>query len=294
MSEKFHINPETGNPNKCVAKPGNCRFGEDTNHYTSKDEARTAYESSMSGSTLKKSTAAELEAERVKACREHDEAAYELMLKQSRAHSRAISQLRNISYSARIRITDRTSYEDVFEAADRAIDATLEKDPNSYNAKSLKDSVAKAHELLDESNRIGGELKEMDKKYTGWSRFFLVPGGHIHSSRSCHTCNKSVMNPTSFAWMPNLSGKSDEEAVKDQGAYLCTVCFPDAPVSWTNGHDVAAEAKKAEQCPGSGTYDYDKAKARLGYFSGNYATCTHCNERITVTKTNKLRGHKPS
>lgn len=44
---KYHINPETGNPNKCVAKPGNCRFGADTNHYGSKDEARAAYEFQM-------------------------------------------------------------------------------------------------------------------------------------------------------------------------------------------------------------------------------------------------------
>lgn len=289
MSEKFHINPETGNPNKCVAKPGNCRFGADTNHYESKDEARTAYESSMSGSTLKKSTAAEIEAARVKACREHDEAAYELMLEQSKAHSRAVAQLRNIAYSSGIRINERTSYKDILEAADKKIDSGIDQ----FREQSLRDSVARAKEHLTETKRIGDQLKEMDKKYTGWSRFFLVPGGHIHSSRSCRTCNKSFMNPTSFAWMPNLSGKSDEEAVKDQGAYLCTVCFPDAPVSWTNGHDVAAEAKKASQCPGSGTYDYDRSKARLGFYSGNYATCNHCNERITVTKTNKLRGHKP-
>lgn len=44
MAEKYHISPETGNPNKCSAKPGNCRFGSDDKHYSTKQEARAAYE----------------------------------------------------------------------------------------------------------------------------------------------------------------------------------------------------------------------------------------------------------
>lgn len=57
MSEKYHINPETGNANKCFAKPGNCRFGSDSNHYASKDEARSAYENSMAGQEFAKKKA---------------------------------------------------------------------------------------------------------------------------------------------------------------------------------------------------------------------------------------------
>lgn len=86
MSEKYHINPETGNANKCFAKPGNCRFGSDDNHYGSKDEARSAYESSMAGQEfarkkalkknpeLREKTEEELEIERENAeAREHYE-----------------------------------------------------------------------------------------------------------------------------------------------------------------------------------------------------------------------------
>lgn len=40
---KFHINPETGNPGTCSAKI-QCRFGSDSEHYSSADEARVAYE----------------------------------------------------------------------------------------------------------------------------------------------------------------------------------------------------------------------------------------------------------
>lgn len=46
---KFHINPETGEPGPCSAKPGNCRFGQDDDHYTSSNDARKGYEAQMSG-----------------------------------------------------------------------------------------------------------------------------------------------------------------------------------------------------------------------------------------------------
>lgn len=54
MAFKFHINPQTGNPNRCSAQEGNCPFGGQEEHYSSKDEARKAYEVRM-GEGLKKS-----------------------------------------------------------------------------------------------------------------------------------------------------------------------------------------------------------------------------------------------
>jgi hypothetical protein len=46
---KFHINPETGNPGPCSAKI-QCRFGSESEHYSSADEARVAYEKQNSSS----------------------------------------------------------------------------------------------------------------------------------------------------------------------------------------------------------------------------------------------------
>lgn len=40
----YHISPTTGNPNQCGAKPGNCPFGADAEHFETKDEARAAFE----------------------------------------------------------------------------------------------------------------------------------------------------------------------------------------------------------------------------------------------------------
>jgi hypothetical protein len=65
----------------------------------------------------------------------------------------------------------------------------------------------------------------------GWDRYFLVASssGHIHSSTSCHTCNKGK-NPTQFALVPSLSNMKVDVAVEALGAGLCSICFPDAPV----------------------------------------------------------------
>lgn len=46
---KFHINPETGSPGPCSAKI-QCRFGSDSEHFNSPDEARVAYEKQHSSS----------------------------------------------------------------------------------------------------------------------------------------------------------------------------------------------------------------------------------------------------
>ena len=78
-----------------------------------------------------------------------------------------------------------------------------------------------------------------------WSRFFLVlnTNGHIHSSTSCSTCFVT----TEFGWLPELSGLTEADAVEQQGEILCSVCFPSAPVEWTNGTSNTDKAAKAER-----------------------------------------------
>jgi hypothetical protein len=136
-------------------------------------------------------------------------------------------------------------------------------------------------------------LDSHEKAYTGWARFWCVPGGHIHSSRRCSTCNRNG-KATSFFLASEVSGMDEAAAVAAQGPVLCTVCFPTAPLDWTNGLDEAAKAKKAAQCPGSGTYLDKSLPHRTGYYTGNWATCPSCAQHITITSTWKLRAHKPA
>ena len=89
--------------------------------------------------------------------------------------------------------------------------------------------IAEREELRLERIAALDVVAELEKSYTGWSRFFAVTGGHLHSSMSCHTCNKG-RTPTRFAWVTDLSGLTESEAVDKLGPALCSVCFPSAPV----------------------------------------------------------------
>lgn len=85
-------------------------------------------------------------------------------------------------------------------------------------------------ELID----LGGQIYSLEAEYRargGWDRYFLVSSssGHIHSSTSCHTCNKGKKS-TEFALVPSLSNMKVDVAVEALGAGLCSICFPDAPV----------------------------------------------------------------
>lgn len=153
----------------------------------------------------------------------------------------------------------------------------------------------KIGEIEDALTDLVAERSDLDAIFESngrWSRFFMVAGGHIHASTACSTCNNGA-EPTQFGWLIALSAMTEADAVAAHGALLCTVCFPSAPVEWTNFYEVAAAAKKAAQCPGSGTRDYPRDTARMGFAAGNYGTCTHCGEDITLTGTNKLRRHTP-
>lgn len=86
---------------------------------------------------------------------------------------------------------------------------------------------------------------ERQADYKGWSRFFLVTnvGGHIHRDMSCSTCFPT----TQYAWLYELSGLTEAEAVAEYGEILCSVCFPSAPVEWTNGKNKKDEQRKADE-----------------------------------------------
>lgn len=57
---KFHIKPSTGDPGVCKANSGNCPFGSESEHYTSAEAAREAFEVKMNSAsdiaTLRKDT----------------------------------------------------------------------------------------------------------------------------------------------------------------------------------------------------------------------------------------------
>lgn len=108
--------------------------------------------------------------------------------------------------------------------------------------------LATLAELEDQAAPLRAEANELEELWRTerWSRFYLVTNnnGHIHRSTGCSTCRIN----TQFAWLPELSGLTEADAVEAYGAILCTVCFPSAPVEWTGGESKAAiEAREARE-----------------------------------------------
>lgn len=157
--------------------------------------------------------------------------------------------------------------------------------PARLDAAELAEAVAAYDAAVAASQAASQAVDDHDRaNYKGWQRFFLVSGGHIHASTGCHT----LYPTTRIGWLPELSGETEAEAVAAHGALLCTVCFPSAPVEWTDGRS----ADDDQYCAGGGTWNYPRETARRGYCSGNYGVCSHCGEKITISSTGKMRKHK--
>jgi len=174
------------------------------------------------------------------------------------------------------------------EAADKTRQVAASGGINASRAQRALDSLAAAEKKVDDLNAEAAPLNAEFTRRGGWPRFFLVTNsnGHIHRSMSCSTCRPT----TQYAWLPEMSGKSEDEALAELaegGAILCSVCFPSAPVEWTRKRDAD------DVCPGSGTADYDRETARIGFAAGNYGTCNHCGKNVTLNKGSwLLRKHK--
>lgn len=166
-----------------------------------------------------------------------------------------------------------------------AAQAVADNDP-TYRARGAEQALAALSLAEFDVAFIHAEIAPLNAEYAAapWTRFFLVQGGHIHSSMRCSTCNNGA-TATTFGWLPALSGLTEADAVAAHGAILCTVCYPTAPVEWTNGREVEAAAKAAARCPGTGKY-----------VPGNrrYVRCPDCSATVARTPSGLTRAHKPA
>lgn len=321
---KYHINDTTQRVNICRAQLGRCpvnpAFGEsETPHFESKQGARdyvakmnaNVHEANALG-TIRKATTAQ---KRVTVPQVHDDG-YDPAVTPREKDGKIATLLEEISMlQANNSYLERKVYEKL------GVKEVVSRDRHGLRKRSWPFSANEARVKLQEKLNMGNlggheerrvrellqELNDVDKHVNrrkekileldryqeekGWSRFYVVPGGHIHSSMRCSTCNKNGKR-TQFEWATDLSGQSDEEAVKAHGAVLCTVCYPDAPVQWTNHYELEEERKRKEACEGSGTYNWVKGSTRFGYVSGNGGTCAACGEWAGATPSRAIRKHK--
>jgi len=96
-----------------------------------------------------------------------------------------------------------------------------------YYAGSKAKAESKLEELLERYSIVFASVQILNKKYTGWSRAFLVKNsnGHIHASMNCGTCFPT----TQYIWLTDLSGQDRLEIAGLAGEKACSVCYPDAP-----------------------------------------------------------------
>lgn len=79
----------------------------------------------------------------------------------------------------------------------------------------------------------------------GWNRFYYVPGGHVHRTMHCSTCNNG-RERTRFEWLLDWSGRDQAEAIAALAASAHTLCsqsccFPGAPVATAAPRKTTAE-----------------------------------------------------
>jgi hypothetical protein len=161
---------------------------------------------------------------------------------------------------------------------------------SGWTEERLAELEQKYEALQEEGLRIEAETYPYESEYRRrpWSRFFHVTNsnGHIHRSMHCTTCFPT----TRYAWLTEMSGQTEAEALQDLGKaghVLCSVCFPNAPV------ELFSKRQDPSVCPGSGTTDSDSETARLGYYSGNFGVCNQCGQRVTIPgRSVKMRKHK--
>jgi len=153
-----------------------------------------------------------------------------------------------------------------------------------YYTNKIEKAEARIIEITAAARPLADIAVQIDKdEYTGWNRFFMVE--HIHRSQHC----SSFRPTTRIGWLPKVSGLTEAEAVAEHGSILCTICFPSAPIEWTNG-----TVNDPNVCSGSGKAIRSDLPRRSGYYSGNYATCEDCGKRTGVSNSAfRIPKHKP-
>jgi hypothetical protein len=152
------------------------------------------------------------------------------------------------------------------------------------------EALAREQELLTELAEVMLQIEAMNAVYREhrWTRYFPCTNadGHIHSSL---TGCPSVRITTGMAWTPSLSGKTVEEAVKELGPLLCSICFPSAPVEWCRSK---SELNAKPVCEGSGKSPEQASVKRRGMRANG--ECQACSYHGQLTSYGLTRKHQPT
>lgn len=145
-------------------------------------------------------------------------------------------------------------------------------------------------EALAAADVLQGRIDELEGEFArrgGWPRFFQLRstgGARIHGTRWCSGLHRSDQGD--LGWHPELSGKTEAEAVAELGPVMCSKCFRTAPVEWRQ--DPRKLTADPDRCPGSGEVAND---LQTRYHTPR-GTCPECGKPVTPTGTGRTPAHK--
>lgn len=187
-------------------------------------------------------------------------------------------------YQGRRRVWETTD-DEAFANVRAALDAG---NVMPYEHRQATDTLTDADTYAAEADKHHARIDTLDAEYDrrgGWSRFFTVQGGHVHSGLRC--AGGTIRPTTLIGWNPDLSGQTEAEAVAKLGPNLCTHCYPTAPVAWTLGEP---KPKNPNECPNREMTREQRQSIDMRRVS-KYAKCPECGTIASVTSLGALRKH---
>lgn len=186
-------------------------------------------------------------------------------------------------YRGRQRVWEKSAEETLNELALKLADEQLKR----WDVKDATECITSVAELDKKLAATRSEIDALNTEYDSrpWSRFVSVKDGHVHSGTRC--IGGTIGITTQIGWHPELSGKSEADAVDLLGERLCSHCFPSAPVAWTVG-----TKPKTERCEGSGKQEvHGTVNVKRMKVTGK---CTGCATMQPLTQHGVVRAHKPA
>lgn len=114
------------------------------------------------------------------------------------------------------------------------------------NENELNDMIKSAQARIAEVGNLMFPLETEFDRRGGWSRYYLVDGGHLHYDVSDSRCSR--IPSTTHYWMTEFSGTHSKLVIAKAGERVCTVCFSEAPAFPRPAHPrfmTRSEAEKA-------------------------------------------------
>lgn len=163
---------------------------------------------------------------------------------------------------------------------------------------STQEKVTKSLKTIEEAQaeraRLFDEIRIHEDEYRRrpWSRFFMLRrtvNAHIHSHSGCQGLHSSDLSD--LGWHPELSGKSEKEAVDELGPVMCSKCFPSAPVEWRrNPKDLVNNPNTCpggDESPAEGTIERSRNWAGVRY----YGDCPRCGQNKLLKNNMRIPRH---